>query len=682
MKIVYPTWLELQFNDNDGNPLSLGRIYTYKSGVGSLANTYNENDQVNSNPVILDANGRATIRLDSSFAYKFEVRDKNNVLIYERDKVYGSEVGQTEGTNDHDQLINRDLTNQHPTSAVTGLDTALSAITGDVLQLIIDVTNLDENKVNRSGDTMTGALGVETGLFGFYDSSNKFNPNGFFGLYALENEASFFYQSNRVDPHKIIKGISNASKSELTVSHGFGREIESYVGEDHTELQILRDGNGFTAIADEDGLGDPRARLKIMSFNRFLEVQSLSDSVKLSHYDGVATDTLLLPTVTGETKTLATLDDIPTTASGVSFVPTGGISATNVQTALVELDTEKANKSTTLAGYGITDALDTSAVTQTKIGSLVLRKGGGGLPLALETTSSDSSLARSVLTTKHKTTATASNGFGNAIAFLVEDSTAIERVQGAIITKRSGVLSSATMTLQTSSAGSLQDVVLFGVDKSATFYGNLLPQEKIITSASTTTRAGVNLPHGVEPTVKVNGDKWTTTAGEFTRVNGVTYETAVKSFAGNLQLLSLGDTAIGQNTTTNERGHLVRMINGTGSTSVKGTLISASTTVDNQFVLQANEFDAFGVIAESGIASGQECWIWVNGSTCEVLWENGQSSTRGYLAICAPTDGMALNVAVPNSNPTVGEHFKECGHVLQSKTAGTNVLVLCQIHFN
>jgi len=44
-------------------------------------------------------------------------------------------------------------------------------------------------------------------------------------------------------------------------------------------------------------------------------------------------------------------------ASQISSTPVGGIAATNVQAALAELDAKKAANATTLAGYGITDAL-------------------------------------------------------------------------------------------------------------------------------------------------------------------------------------------------------------------------------------------------------------------------------------------------------------------------------------
>ena len=42
------------------------------------------------------------------------------------------------------------------------------------------------------------------------------------------------------------------------------------------------------------------------------------------------------------------------------------------------------------------------------------------------------------------------------------------------------------------------------------------------TAASTTTKAGLNIPHGAAPTAPVNGDIWTTTAGLYIRINGTT----------------------------------------------------------------------------------------------------------------------------------------------------------------
>lgn len=44
----------------------------------------------------------------------------------------------------------------------------------------------------------------------------------------------------------------------------------------------------------------------------------------------------------------------------------------------------------------------------------------------------------------------------------------------------------------------------------------------LTTPASTTASAGATFPHGAAPTSPVNGDFWTTTAGAFVRINGVT----------------------------------------------------------------------------------------------------------------------------------------------------------------
>jgi len=55
-----------------------------------------------------------------------------------------------------------------------------------------------------------------------------------------------------------------------------------------------------------------------------------------------------------------------------------------------------------------------------------------------------------------------------------------------------------------------------GQDGIATFTG------QVLTPASTTTIAGLNLPHGSAPSSPVNGDVWTTTSGMFSRINGAT----------------------------------------------------------------------------------------------------------------------------------------------------------------
>lgn len=63
--------------------------------------------------------------------------------------------------------------------------------------------------------------------------------------------------------------------------------------------------------------------------------------------------------------------------------------------------------------------------------------------------------------------------------------------------------------------------ILF-TDAGSNIWAQITTTGKFITKASATTAAGLNLPHGAAPTSPANGDMWTTTAGLFVRINGVT----------------------------------------------------------------------------------------------------------------------------------------------------------------
>lgn len=65
----------------DGEPLAGGKVWTYEAGTTTPLATYTDSTggTPNANPVILDAQGRASIWLDSATLYKFVVLDANDV---------------------------------------------------------------------------------------------------------------------------------------------------------------------------------------------------------------------------------------------------------------------------------------------------------------------------------------------------------------------------------------------------------------------------------------------------------------------------------------------------------------------------------------------------------------------------------------------------------------------------
>ena len=80
-----------QFLDANGNPLAYGKVYSYVAGSATLQATYSDREGTiqNSNPVNLDAAGRANIFLGIGEQYKITVKNVNDVEQYTVDKVYG-----------------------------------------------------------------------------------------------------------------------------------------------------------------------------------------------------------------------------------------------------------------------------------------------------------------------------------------------------------------------------------------------------------------------------------------------------------------------------------------------------------------------------------------------------------------------------------------------------------------
>lgn len=66
----------------DGKPLAGGKVYTYEAGTTTPKSTYttHEGDVPNTNPVILDQNGKAKIFLGDG-AYRIRIEDKDGALV-------------------------------------------------------------------------------------------------------------------------------------------------------------------------------------------------------------------------------------------------------------------------------------------------------------------------------------------------------------------------------------------------------------------------------------------------------------------------------------------------------------------------------------------------------------------------------------------------------------------------
>jgi hypothetical protein len=82
---------KLQFFDANGNPLSGGKLYSYDAGTTTPRATYTDStgNAANTNPVILDSRGEASVWMDSG-AYKLALYTSANVLVWTVDNVGGT----------------------------------------------------------------------------------------------------------------------------------------------------------------------------------------------------------------------------------------------------------------------------------------------------------------------------------------------------------------------------------------------------------------------------------------------------------------------------------------------------------------------------------------------------------------------------------------------------------------
>lgn len=84
-----------QLLDNNGNPLSGGKLFTYEAGTTTPLTTYTSTsgNTPHTNPIVLDAAGRVPsgeIWLDYTKTYKFVVKTATDVLIATYDNIGGS----------------------------------------------------------------------------------------------------------------------------------------------------------------------------------------------------------------------------------------------------------------------------------------------------------------------------------------------------------------------------------------------------------------------------------------------------------------------------------------------------------------------------------------------------------------------------------------------------------------
>lgn len=242
--------LTQQFNSKNGAVLVGGRLYVYYVGRSELATTWaDENGTAeNTNPVLLDNNGRATVFVDNSYSYTLVVCDRNGAELFSQDITPGSVGGSGTGIVYHDETLTGDGTQTNLLGANAfplAVDETLTAYTGvadnkDALILGVNGDWFSANYLDKFNDKVDWSAfnSACSGLQG--DLSSKVDWSAMSGYYtkgetdtmlssyvkssALSNTLQNFYNKSQTNT------LLNQKQDKLTFAYDSNSAISSING--------------------------------------------------------------------------------------------------------------------------------------------------------------------------------------------------------------------------------------------------------------------------------------------------------------------------------------------------------------------------------------------------------------------------------------------------------------------
>ena len=132
------------------------------------------------------------------------------------------------------------------------------------------------------------------------------------------------------------------------------------------------------------------------------------------------------------------------------------------------------------------------------------------------------------------------------------------------------------------------------------------------------------------------------------------------------------------------KGNDIMLINATAAPSVKGQVITTSTTVAGGY--RAVPLDIpipVGIVAESGVPVGIPTRIITNG-IADVLFVGSTTMNNFARTMLTADAGAAEGLAIAETSPTTpfatDKHFMEIGHVSETRTGAGLAKVI--LHFN
>lgn len=275
--------LTQQFNNKNGAVLVGGRLYVYYVGRSELATTWADEDGTaeNTNPVLLDNNGRAPVFVDNSFSYTLVVCDRNGAELFSQDITPGSVGESGTGIVYHDETLTGDGTQTNLLGANAfplAVDDTMTAYTGvadnkDALILGVNGDWFSANYLDRFNDKVDWSAFNSACSAWDNDLSSKVDWSALSGYYtkgetdtmlssyvkttALSSTLQNFYNKSQTIT------LLNQKQDKLTFAYDSDSAISSING---SALRSDSTNNPFP-ITDTDGYATYEANMDCSSLS-------------------------------------------------------------------------------------------------------------------------------------------------------------------------------------------------------------------------------------------------------------------------------------------------------------------------------------------------------------------------------------------------------------------------------
>lgn len=232
-----------QFLYDSGKLLAGGKIYVYLKDTQILATLYDgETGEGKSNPIILDANGRASVKADDVNEYRLEIYTPYDTLVYTCNAFY-AEGGEGGGTFivRHDETLSGNGTSQNPLGVVNiplAVDDTMTAYTDIVEGVSSLVLGVNGDWFN---DTFGSALNdkvdwssfsaccssVKNELGNKLDSSS-FDLSNYYNKQETNNLFENYYNKQEID--ETVNVINELKQDKLTFDYNEKSAISAING--------------------------------------------------------------------------------------------------------------------------------------------------------------------------------------------------------------------------------------------------------------------------------------------------------------------------------------------------------------------------------------------------------------------------------------------------------------------